>query len=86
MGYAGLALGNLGLRRFLGRPPRPVEEAVTTLSAFSIQTDAGLVFAGDSGLRLTSDVATGGAGISLALRRLSQGLCDPLPMTRLPRT
>ncbi|WP_172405867.1 class III lanthionine synthetase LanKC [Clavibacter michiganensis] len=85
-GYAGLALGNLGLRRFLGRPPRPVEEAVTTLSAFSIQTDAGLVFAGDSGLRLTSDVATGGAGISLALRRLSQGLCDPLPMTRLPRT
>jgi len=78
-GYAGLALGNLGLRKFLGLPAHTAEELVSVLAGYAISTRGGIVFAGDSGLRLTCDMATGSAGVLVALSNLGAGICDPLP-------
>jgi hypothetical protein len=78
-GYAGLALGGAGIARFLGLPIEKRSNVVRKLSAYSLETDDGVVFAGDSGIRITADFASGGAGIAFALIQLRAGRFDLLP-------
>ncbi|RCS57183.1 class III lanthionine synthetase LanKC [Microbacterium sp. JB110] len=83
-GHAGLALGGAGLARHLGTSDDiertlPEQIALHGLALRPSQQKRSLVFAGDSGLRLTADLASGSAGIVLALDQLTRGSADFLP-------
>lgn len=66
-GSAGLAVGRWGMQRFMGAPADHPDELLESLSLYSIRVGDSAVFAGDSGLRVTTDVATGAAGVLHAL-------------------
>jgi hypothetical protein len=77
-GYSGLAVGRAGLQRFLGDEDYDPRDLSEVLAAFAMSTPQGAaVFAGDSGLRLTADVASGSAGILLAIESIRSGEADP---------
>ncbi|GAB3402626.1 class III lanthionine synthetase LanKC [Schumannella luteola] len=79
-GAAGLAVGRLGLQRFLDVPLDGPEVLARNLALFAIRSESGIVFAGDSGLRITTDVATGGAGILHALDLQERGSAQLLDL------
>ena len=78
-GFSGLALGHMGISSFLGESRKSYSEVLEVIAAYAIKDNDSVVFAGDNGMRITSDIASGGAGIGLALSRLEQGICDFLP-------
>ncbi|MGO1661657.1 MAG: class III lanthionine synthetase LanKC [Canibacter sp.] len=81
-GYSGLALGRSGMQTFLELETYDPRDLSDVLKAFAMQTaDGAALFAGDSGLRLTADVASGSAGILLALETLQAGATDPFGST-----
>ncbi|WP_166785802.1 MULTISPECIES: class III lanthionine synthetase LanKC [Cryobacterium] len=83
-GYAGLALGGAGIRQFLGLPAEDNRSVIRTLSAYAVRSGTGVVFAGDSGIRITADLASGGAGVAFAVAQLAAGRVDLLPPLELP--
>lgn len=92
-GHAGLALGRSGLARHLGTDevldPALIEQialhGITLRIEFGQKAAHALVFAGDSGLRLTTDLASGSAGIVLTLNLLDRGRTDFLPHLSIRR-
>ena len=88
-GMAGLQLGRAGLliageQADQGRADTAAAVStartalLSSLPFFAFGLDSGAVVQGDGGGRITADVATGGAGIALALHGLSHGIFDPV--------
>lgn len=71
-GYAGLVLGNDALRRLAGLPPADDDRIIAGLDVHALALDGDRVFGGDSEFRLSTDLATGSAGISWALSALER--------------
>lgn len=82
-GYAGLVLGNDALRRLAGLPPTADDRIIAGLDVHALALGGGRVFGGDSEFRISTDFATGSAGISWALSALerSRGLSPTRPLS-----
>ncbi|MFE4467948.1 class III lanthionine synthetase LanKC [Leifsonia sp. NPDC056824] len=85
-GYSGLSLGNAGIRKFLGLPRRDPEHLMRVLAGYAVDSGDGIVFAGDSGLRVTGDFASGAPGIAWAVTQLCADSSDLLPRALAPRS
>lgn len=78
-GMAGLQLGRAGLFHAAGvaNPSQEPRSVLTdALDLFTFNLDGTAVVQGDGGGRITTDLATGGGGVLLALRGLSTGIFD----------
>lgn len=71
-GHAGLMLGAVGLRRVLGRPGPVTAANLQALELHALTAGDALVFAGDSEFRVSTDLATGAAGIVFALSHMGE--------------
>ncbi|QIK63455.1 protein kinase/lanthionine synthetase C family protein [Leucobacter viscericola] len=78
-GYSGLLVGRAGLARFIDASPVTTEHLENALNLYLLASDSGLHVAGDAGVRLTTDVASGSAGLILAHDSLSRSDCQILP-------
>jgi hypothetical protein len=81
----GMLRGRAGLIAALGmiggpEDERHLEASVRNLSWHAVRGDGGLLFPGLGLLRLSADLASGSAGVLLALHTLFEGMGDLLPL------
>ncbi|WP_280382565.1 phosphotransferase [Nocardia wallacei] len=81
-GYTGLFYGANGLRKFVGKPCRPLTDLETVVRGMAVPMSFGRwAVPGDENLRITTDLATGVSGIVHAVNMICQdfyGLIRPL--------